>query len=123
MKGVLVTGCCGNIGANVVDLLVQRGYRVRGVDLDTKKNREAATRWGGQVELCFGSICNDALVAVVVSGMDHVIHLAAIVPPATDVDQASQRRGHTFDGRCVRGSTEATAPHLHIHRGDLGAQR
>ena len=35
MKRVLVTGACGNIGANVVDLLVQRGYFVRAVDLDT----------------------------------------------------------------------------------------
>jgi len=107
MKGVLVTGCCGNIGANVVDLLVQRGYRVRGVDLDTKKNRKAATRWGGQVEMCFGSICNDALVADVVSGMDHVIHLAAIVPPATDVDQAMGYAVNVVATRSIVAACEA----------------
>ena len=88
MKRVLVTGSCGNIGANVVDLLVQRGYQVRGIDLDNNKNRETASRWGDRVDMCFGSICSDALVADVVSEMDHVIHLAAIVPPLTDVDQA-----------------------------------
>ena len=33
MKRILVTGCCGNIGANVVDLLLERGYGVRGIDL------------------------------------------------------------------------------------------
>lgn len=88
MKRVLVTGSCGNIGANVVGLLVQRGYAIRGIDLDTPKNRETAARWEAQVDMRFGSICNEALVADVVVGMDHVIHLAAIVPPATDVDQA-----------------------------------
>ena len=88
MKRVLVTGSCGNIGANVVDLLVQRGYQVRGIDLDNKKNRQTAARWGARVDMCFGSVCNEAVVADVVSGMDHVIHLAAIVPPVTDVDQA-----------------------------------
>jgi nucleoside-diphosphate-sugar epimerase len=88
MKRVLVTGSCGNIGANVVDLLLQRGYAVRGIDLDTPNNRETAGRWGTDIDMCFGSICNAALVADIVVDMDHVIHLAAIVPPATDVDQA-----------------------------------
>jgi nucleoside-diphosphate-sugar epimerase len=88
MKRVLVTGSCGNIGANVVDLLLQRGYAVRGIDLDTPNNRETAGRWGTDIDMCFGSICNEALVADVVVDMDHVIHLAAIVPPATDVEQA-----------------------------------
>ena len=37
MKQVLVTGGCGNIGANVVDLLVERGYAVRVVDLAREK--------------------------------------------------------------------------------------
>ena len=36
----------------------------------------------------FGSVCDEGLVGEVVAGMDHVIHLAAIVPPVTDVDQA-----------------------------------
>jgi nucleoside-diphosphate-sugar epimerase len=89
MKRVLVTGACGNIGANVVDLLVQRGYSVRAVDLDTPGGRAKAKGWGGSVEMCFGSICNDALVRDAVAGMDHVIHLAAMVPPTTDVDQAA----------------------------------
>jgi nucleoside-diphosphate-sugar epimerase len=43
MKRVLVTGACGNIGANVVDLLVQRGYSTRAVDLDTPGGRKAWT--------------------------------------------------------------------------------
>ena len=85
MKRVLVTGACGNIGANVVDLLVERGYSVRALDLDTSGGRKVASRWGDRVEMHFGSICNEALVREVVAGMDHVIHLAAIVPPGLSV--------------------------------------
>jgi nucleoside-diphosphate-sugar epimerase len=107
MKRVLVTGACGNIGANVVDLLVQRGYGVRAVDLDNKKNCQTAARWGSQVGMRFGNICNEAVVAAVVSGMDHVIHLAAIVPPATDVDQALGYAVNVVATRAIVAACEA----------------
>ena len=107
MKRVLVTGACGNIGANVVDLLVQRGYSVRAVDLDTPGSRAAAERWGDGVETRFGSICNDALVADAVSGMDHVIHLAAIVPPAVDVNQAMGYAVNVVATRSIIAACEA----------------
>lgn len=114
MKRVLVTGACGNIGANVVDLLVQRGYAVRGVDLDTPSGRNTAARWGTDIDMRFGSICNDALVAEVVSGMDHVIHLAAVVPPATDVDQALGYSVNVVATRQIIAACEAqtTPPRL-----------
>jgi nucleoside-diphosphate-sugar epimerase len=89
VKHVLVTGACGNIGANVVDQLLERGYAVRAVDLDTPAGRKKAARWGTDVDLRFGSICNESLVRDAVEGVDHVIHLAAMVPPVTDVDQAA----------------------------------
>ena len=89
MKRVLVTGGCGNIGANVVDELVARGYAVRALDLDTPSSRKVASRWGDGIDMRFGSICNDSTVREAVTGMDHVIHLAAMVPPNTDVDQAA----------------------------------
>lgn len=89
MKRVLVTGACGNIGANVVDSALERGYAVRAVDLDTPRNRKTATRWVDRVQMQFGSITNPAVVSSAVQDVDHVIHLAAVVPPATDVDQAA----------------------------------
>ena len=107
MKRVLVTGACGNIGANVVDLLVEQGYEVRAVDLDNKKNRETATRWGDQVDTRFGSICSEPLVADLVSGMDHVIHLAAVVPPGTDVDQAIGYAVNVVGTRSIVAACEA----------------
>ena len=114
MKRVLVTGACGNIGANVVDLLVQRGYSTRAVDLDTPGGRKAASPWGDRVEMRFGSICNEALVREVVAGMDHVIHLAAIVPPKTDIDQAAGYAVNVVATRSIIAACEAqlTPPRL-----------
>ena len=111
MKRVLVTGACGNIGANVVDLLAQRGYAVRAVDLDTPAGRKAASQWGERVEMRFGSICNEALVRETVEGVDHVVHLAAMVPPGTDVDQAAGYAVNVVATRSIIAACEAqTSP-------------
>ena len=107
MKHVLVTGGCGNIGANVVDLLVERGYAVRVVDLDTPAGRNAAARWGAAVDVRFGSICNEALVGDAVTGTDHVIHLAAMVPPGTDIDQAAGYAVNVVATRSILRACEA----------------
>ena len=109
MKRVVVTGACGNIGANVVDLLVQRGYAVRAVDLDTPRGRKVASRWGDRVEMRFGSICNEALVRKAVEGTDHVVHLAAMVPPGTDVDQAAGYAVNVVATRSIIAACEAQA--------------
>ena len=107
MKRVLVTGACGNIGANVVDLLVQRGYSVRAVDLDTPVGRAKGKGWGDRVEVRFGSICNSTVVRDAVVGMDHVIHLAAMVPPNTDVDQAAGYMVNVVATRSIIAACEA----------------
>lgn len=114
MKRVLVTGACGNIGANVVDLLLERGYAVRAVDLDTPAGHQVAARWGDAVEMCFGSICNESLVEEAVAGVHHVVHLAAMVPPGTDVDQAAGYAVNVVATRSIIAACEAqpTPPRL-----------
>ncbi len=114
MKRVLVTGACGNIGANVVDLLLERGYAVRAIDLDTPAGRKVAARWGDAVEMCFGSICNESLVEKAVAGVHHVVHLAAMVPPGTDVDQAAGYAVNVVATRSIIAACEAqtTRPRL-----------
>lgn len=106
MTHVLVTGACGNIGANVVDLLVERGYRVRAVDLDTTAGRKKSAPWGDRVERVFGSVCDDRLVQASVQDVDHVVHLAAMVPPHTDTDQAA---GYAVNVVATRSIIDACA--------------
>lgn len=109
MKGVLVTGACGNIGTHVVALLLERGYAIRAIDLDSPMARKTASRWGDRVDVRFGSICGDALVRGAVDGVDHVIHLAAMVPPATDVDQAASYAVNVVATRGLIEACEAQA--------------
>ncbi|MEM9727302.1 MAG: NAD(P)-dependent oxidoreductase, partial [Myxococcota bacterium] len=107
-RRVLVTGCCGNIGANVVDALLWRGYDVRGLDLGSDRNVKKAARFGGPVDMHFGSVCNRTHVDRAVDGVDHVVHLAAIVPPATDVDQALGYRVNVIGTRTLVAACEAS---------------
>ncbi|MEM7434344.1 MAG: NAD(P)-dependent oxidoreductase [Myxococcota bacterium] len=106
---VLVTGCCGNIGAHVVRALLRRGYKVRGLDLETTSNRETAVGWNDSVDMQFGSICDAARVAEAVRDVDHVVHLAAMVPPATDVDQALGYAVNVVGTRTILRACEAAA--------------
>jgi nucleoside-diphosphate-sugar epimerase len=107
MIRVLVTGACGNIGANVVDLLVERGYTVRAVDLDTPAGRAKSERWGEGVDMRFGSVCDESLVRASVEDVEHVIHLAAMVPPVTDVDQAAGYAVNVVATRSIIRAAEA----------------
>ena len=90
-------------------MLVERGYGVVAVDLDNAKTRATAARWGERVDLRFGSVCDSDLVTEAVSGVDHVIHLAAIVPPGTDVDQAAGYAVNVVATRSIIAACEAQA--------------
>ncbi|MBX3412074.1 MAG: NAD-dependent epimerase/dehydratase family protein [Pirellulales bacterium] len=79
MRKILVTGGAGFIGSHTVDLLLERGYRVRVLD-----NLEQPTHAGGvprhvppQAEFIYGDVRRIDDVARALHGVDGVIHLAA----------------------------------------------
>ena len=77
-KSALVTGGAGFIGSHIVDRLVREGWRVRVLD-DFSSGREqnlAASRT--QIELLKGDLCDEALAARAVAGVDVVFHEAAV---------------------------------------------
>lgn len=89
----LVTGAAGFIGSHVVEELLARGCRVRGLDdLSTgyMRNIDAATRGGGSFELIEGSIADPNICARACEGASHIIHLAALA--SVPVSIASPRR-------------------------------
>ena len=81
---VLVTGAFGNLGQRVVDELLRRGSGVRCVDLPSPRNRRAAKRQRGRVEIAWGDVRDTAWLAGPLRDADAVIHLAALLPPATE---------------------------------------
>jgi len=75
LKSVLVTGGAGFIGANLVRMLLDRGYRVTVLDNLSTGRREYLD--GLPIEFIQGDILDVELVNRVVPGHDGVVHLAA----------------------------------------------
>ncbi len=80
---VLLTGAGGNIGREVVEILVRRTYkyRLRVFDLDTPRNREFFDRFGGRLDIYLGDITRPEDLIEATKGVDVVFHMASIIPP------------------------------------------
>lgn len=78
---VLVTGGAGFIGSHTTDLLVERGFKVRVFDnLEPQVHGSKKPDYlRGDVELVTGDVTNKAHWKKALSGIDAVVHLAALV--------------------------------------------
>ena len=78
---VLLTGALGNIGLFTADALLEEGHEVVAFDLDSSKARKIASRLDGRVRVVLGDITDPASIRTALSGVDAVVHLAAILDP------------------------------------------
>jgi len=92
---ILLTGAFGNVGSHTLPELIRRGHTVRCFARLTTANRRVA----GQhtVETVWGDITDASAVARATAGVDTVIHLAAMIPPAAD-EQPDRARATNVDG-------------------------
>lgn len=79
-----LTGAFGNIGSHTIPALLDAGHSVRALDLDTPATRKQARRLGDRVEIQWGDIRDANDLANFVQDLDAIIHLAFILPPASD---------------------------------------
>ncbi len=108
---VLVTGAMGIVGLNAIAELARRGHRVRVFDLPTNKNRRKAKKLQPGTEIVWGDVRNLADVRRAVSGVDAVIHLAAIIPPLADRKPALAEAVNVGGtANVVRALEESTSP-------------
>jgi len=80
---VLVTGAFGNVGSSTVRHLLDAGHQVVATDLPSPRTAAIARCFGDRVRVVWGNICDPQLWKTALQGVDAVIHLAAIIPPAT----------------------------------------
>jgi len=73
-KKLLLTGGCGFVGANLLPLLLERGFEVRVLDNLSKGSAQSLP---DQVELIEGDIRDRDKVREALQGVSRVIHLAA----------------------------------------------
>jgi nucleoside-diphosphate-sugar epimerase len=92
---ILLTGAFGNVGGHTLAELLRRGRRVRCFDRRTPANLRIATRFA--VETVWGDITDADAVARATANVDTVVHLAALIPPASD-EQPNQARVTNVDG-------------------------
>lgn len=83
---ILVTGAFGNLGSYVVEELLRQGDNVRAFDLQTPRNQKTAARFEGKVDAAWGDIRQARDVKKAAKDVEAVIHLAAVIPPASDED-------------------------------------
>jgi nucleoside-diphosphate-sugar epimerase len=81
---VLLTGAFGNVGSHTLPQLVARGHRVRCFEQSARANRRYAKALPPVAEVFWGDITDASAVARAVEGVDAVVHLAAMIPPAAD---------------------------------------
>jgi len=81
-KLYLVTGSCGFIGSHLVDILVERGCRVRATDLGTADRRYLP----GKVEFVPSDLRDPDSLKKAVDGVNVVFHPAAIFDFSTPFD-------------------------------------
>ena len=93
LERVLVTGGAGYVGAVLVPSLLERGHRVRVLDLYVfGDDALAAVAEHPRLEQVRGDIRNHDLVAGAMAGMDAVIHLACVSnDPSCDLDPGLSR--------------------------------
>lgn len=89
---VLLTGAFGNVGAQVLDHLLQMGYEVTCFDLKTKatEQKRAALAQTREFHTAWGDLRDEAAAEQVVSAVAPaaVVHVAAVVPPLAYVHPA-----------------------------------
>ncbi len=95
MRTVLVTGAAGFIGSHLVDALVVRGDRVRGLDDLSTGRRENLAQVSGDFELHEASLLDRDALARACEGVDVVFHEAAL--PSVPRSVQDPRTSHVIN--------------------------
>ena len=94
---ILLTGATGNLGQNTLPELLRQGHRVRCFVRHPKAFERLARRSTGNIELVEGDMRQPEELAKVVRDVDVIIHLAYMIPPASE-DHPELARSINVDG-------------------------
>ena len=86
-QSFLVTGGAGFIGSHIVRRLVADGAKVRVLDVLPVRRWDNLAGIMDRIELVEGDICDTATVRQAMSGIQYVLHLAALVSVPQSIDQ------------------------------------
>jgi UDP-glucose 4-epimerase len=104
---VLLTGASGNIGSHTLPELLRQGHLVRCFARPSAANRRRARTLPAGAGIAWGDIRNADAVAAAAAGVDAVVHLAAIIPPASEAEPALAREVNVEGTRNVVTACQA----------------
>ncbi|HEX2864362.1 MAG TPA: NAD(P)-dependent oxidoreductase, partial [Deinococcales bacterium] len=106
---VLVTGAFGNVGRSLLLALAGRGHAVVAADRASRAAFRAARAFPG-VKVRWGDLTDPVQVAGLVVGVDAVVHLAAVIPPASERRPEVARRVNVEGTRNLVEALRAVNP-------------
>jgi nucleoside-diphosphate-sugar epimerase len=69
-------------------MLQKKGFQVRVFDIASPRNLKSVEGLGSKTEAIWGDITDGQSVEMALEGVDAVVHMAAVLPPATDTNPA-----------------------------------
>ncbi len=120
---IAMTGTSGNMGREALKQTLElHGVELVRVLLSPKKKNDKLAKqyrrqYGDRVEVLRGSIADEALCKKLVSGMDYVIHMAAVIPPRSDASPAASEECNLRGAVAIVNAVKAASPqpkYLHI---------
>jgi len=109
---ILVTGGAGSVGREVAACLASRGHRVRVFDLSTCDF--APFEHMAQVEVIQGDIRDGATLRRAVAGVDAALHLAALLPPASERNRQATMDVNAGGTAAVIAALAQESPGAHL---------
>jgi len=76
---VLLTGALGNIGEYTVRALLEEGHDVVAFDVESPRARKVASQLDARARVVWGDITDPAALGAALTGVDAVVHLAAMI--------------------------------------------
>lgn len=83
---ILVTGAAGAVGYEVVKLLMKNkdGVNIVAFEINNANTKNTLQKHSNEIKIIYGDLRKQSDVESAVKGVDAVIHLGAIIPPAAD---------------------------------------
>lgn len=108
---ILVTGGSGNVGTNSLAELLRQGHQVTSFDVPTRQNERTAKKMPAGIHWLWGDIRRPEDVSAAVQGQDIVVHLAFVLPPASEEDPDRAREINVGGTRnLLRAMNECETP-------------
>ena len=111
---ILLTGAFGNLGASTLEtLLEKKKHEIRCFDMQTPRNERERRRLSeiGEFETLWGNICDSDDIKKAIEGRECILHLAAIIPPATEHNpELTQRVNAEGTRHLIRAAIQQERP-------------